>query len=114
MAQDPEQTESMCSVEHKLWSEAAIVLIDLWKQYGEGNWDSSMPPYLMFIQARLAEEVTAAHMAINNRDRLVNLHLHRRVIAFYHQEFHLRNQGQAAWNSAVEDGALTRIMYGCA
>ena len=79
----------MRSIEHELWSGAAIILIDLWRQYGEGDWDSSMLPYLTFIQARLAEEVAAVHMAINNCDRLVNIHLYQCVIAFYQQELHL-------------------------
>ena len=110
MDQDHEQTDSMRSAERELWSAAAIVLINLWRQHGEDNWDSCMPPYLKYIQERLAEEITAAHVAVANHEEPSIIHLHRCIVAFYHQELDLRNQGRAAWSSAVEDGAL--IMYG--
>jgi hypothetical protein len=110
MDQDHEQTDSMHSAEHELWSAAAIVLINLWRQYGEDNWDSCILSYLKYIQERLAEEITIAHIAVANHKEPSVIHLHWCIVAFYHQELDLRTQGRAAWSSAVKDGAL--IMYG--
>jgi hypothetical protein len=34
------------------------------------------------------------------------LHYFRRIIAFYHQEIHLRSQGDDVWDAAHADGTL--------
>ena len=47
---------------------------------------------------------------VNSAPDYETLHLHQHIIAFYHQEIELRGQGEAAWQSAVEDEAL--VMYG--
>lgn len=110
-ANDPEQTDRMRSIEQDAWKNASYLLIDLWRAHGEDNWGACTPPYLDSIHSLLEDELTAANIVLNssnpNHD---TLHLHRRIIAFYHQEIELRSQGQDAWNSAIEDDAL--VMYG--
>jgi len=108
---DPEQTDYMRSTEQNAWMSASYLLIDLWRVHGEDNWDECTPPYLDSIHSLLEDELTAANIVLKSSNPSNDtLHLHRRVIAFYHQEIELRSQGQDAWNSAIEDDAL--VMYG--
>jgi hypothetical protein len=107
---DPEQTDHMRTVEREAWTNASFLLIDLWRLYGEDSWDKYTPPYLDNIRILLKDELTATDMFLNSTPDHETLHLHRRIIAFYHQEIELRGQGEAAWQSAVEDEAL--VMYG--
>ena len=108
---DPEQTDYMRSTEQNAWMSASYLLIDLWRVHGEDNWDECTPPYLHSIHSLLEDELTAANIVLKSSNPSNDtLHLHRRVIAFYHQEIELRSQGQDAWNSAIEDDAL--VMYG--
>ena len=107
---DPEQTDHMRTVEREAWTNASFLLIDLWRLHGEENWDEYTPPYLDNIRILLKDELTAANIFLNSASDYETLHLHWRIIAFYHQEIELRGQGEAAWQSAVEDEAL--VMYG--
>jgi hypothetical protein len=107
---DPDQTDHMRTVEREAWTNASFLLIDLWRLHGEDNWDKYTPPYLDNIRILLKDELTAANTFLNSAPDYETLHLHRRIIAFYHQEIELRGQGEAAWQSAVEDEAL--VMYG--
>lgn len=107
---DPEQTDHMRTVEREAWTNASFLLIDLWRLYGEDNWDECTPPYLDNIRILLKDELTATNVFLNSGPDHETLHLHWRIIAFYHQEIELRGQGEAAWQSAVEDDAL--VMYG--
>ena len=97
-------------VEREAWTNALFLLIDLWRLHGEENWDEYTPPYLDNIRILLEDELTAANTFLNSAPDYETLHLHRCIIAFYHQEIELRGQGEAAWQSAVEDEAL--VMYG--
>jgi hypothetical protein len=110
-ANDAEQTDFMRSIEQDAWASASYLLIDLWRVHGEENWDECTPPYLDSIRTLLKNELMAANIVLKSSNPSNDtLHLHRRVIAFYHQEIELRSQGQDAWNSAIEDDAL--VMYG--
>ena len=107
---DPEQTDHMCAVEREAWTNASFLLIDLWRLHGEDDWDEYTPPYLDNIWTLLKDELTAANIFLDSAPDHETLHLHWRIIAFYHQEIELRGQGKAAWQSAVKDEAL--VMYG--
>jgi hypothetical protein len=71
--------------------------------YREDNWDKYTPPYLDNIWILLKDELAATNIFLNSTPNHETLHLHQRIIAFYHQEIELRGQGKAAWQSAVED-----------
>ncbi|KIM86818.1 hypothetical protein PILCRDRAFT_86447 [Piloderma croceum F 1598] len=107
---DPEQTDHMHTVAREAWTNALFLLIDLWRLYGEDNWDEYTPPYLDNIRILLKDELAGTNTFLNSTPDHETLHLYRRIIAFYHQEIELRGQGEAAWQSAVEDEAL--VMYG--
>jgi hypothetical protein len=100
----------MRAVERETWTNASFLLIDLWRLLGEDNWDEYTPPYLDNIRILLKDELTAANILLDSAPDHETLHLHRRIVAFYHQEIELRGQGEAAWQSAIEDEAL--VMYG--
>jgi hypothetical protein len=100
----------MRTVEREAWTNTSFLLIDLWRLHGEDNWDKYTTPYLNNIQILLKDELTAANIFLNSAPDYETLHLHQCIIAFYHQEIELRGQGEAAWQSAVEDEAL--VMYG--
>jgi hypothetical protein len=57
---DPEQTDHMRTVEREAWTNASLLLIDLWRLHGEDNWDEYTPPYLDDIRILLKDELTAA------------------------------------------------------
>jgi hypothetical protein len=108
---NPEQTDYMRSIEQDAWTSASYYLIDLWRVHGEENWDECTPPYLNSICSLLEDKLKAANIVLKSSNAIHDtIHLHRRIIAFYHQEIKLRSQGQDAWNSAIEDDAL--VMYG--
>ena len=107
---DPEQTDYMHTIERVAWTNASFLLIDLWRLHGEDNWDKYTPPYLNNIRILLEDELTAANIFLDSTPDRETLHLHRHIIAFYHQEIELRGQGEAVWQAAVEDEAL--VMYG--
>jgi hypothetical protein len=100
----------MHSVEREAWTTASHLLIDLWRLHGEDNWDECTPPYLESMRSLLDDRLKAARIILSSNLSSDTVHLHRRIIAFYHQEIELRSQGQNAWNSAIEDDAL--VMYG--
>ena len=100
----------MRTVKREAWTNASFLLIDLWWLHREENWDEYTPPYLNNIWILLKDELTAANIFLNSASDYETLHLHWHIIAFYHQEIELRGQGEAAWQSAVEDEAL--VMYG--
>jgi hypothetical protein len=100
----------MHTVKREAWTNALFLLIDLWRLHGEDNWDEYTPPYLNNIRILLKDELTAANIFLDSAPDYKTLHLHRRIIAFCHQEIELRGQGKATWQSAVEDEAL--VMYG--
>jgi len=107
---DPKQTDHMRTVEREAWNNAPFLLIDLWRLYGEDNWDKYTPPYLDNIRTLLKDELAVANTFLNSTPDHKTLHLHWHIIAFYHQEIELRGKGEAAWQSAIEDEAL--VMYG--
>jgi hypothetical protein len=83
----------MRTVEREAWTNTS--LINLWRLHGEDNWDEYTPPYLDYIRILLKDELTAANIILNSAPDYETLHLHQRIIAFYHQEIELRGQGEA-------------------
>ena len=65
-ANDPEQTDRMCSIEQDTWKSTSYLLIDLWRAHGEDNWGACTPPYLDSIHSLLEDELTAANIVLKS------------------------------------------------
>ena len=61
-ANDPEQTDRMCSIEQDTWKSASYLLIDLWRVHGEDNWVHA--PHLILI-ASTASLKTSSQLQIS-------------------------------------------------
>lgn len=109
-APDSEQDKEMYSKEHEVWSDCALKKIELQRERGiEGeHWVELYLDYVEDLQKIVIKEALSV-LETRGCDSC-EVHFHRRVVAFFHQEKELLKQGEDAWNAAREDEAL--IMFG--
>jgi hypothetical protein len=100
----------MYSKEHEVWLDCALKKIELQREHGiEGeHWVELYLDYVEDLQ-KIAIKEALSVLETRGCDSC-EVHFHRRVVAFFHQEKELLKQGEDAWNAAREDEAL--IMFG--
>jgi hypothetical protein len=105
---DPDLTDEMRKDEQEAAHiPAAIDRATLVQQYGERDF---IPHYISVTQQRLSDTLVTARSVVSNSVDPTVIHLHRRLVAFYHQELELWGQGEDVWRAAIEDRA--HVVFG--
>lgn len=112
IGQDSEQTPEMRQAEKYNERECDQIFEKLFKNHGDRGWTWCATEYIMALQVRKDAAVVEASQTLDEAKSLEIMkhmtlaHYWQRIIAFYHQQIKLMEQGKGVLELATENDKL--------